>query len=73
MTKNEIKAIQVLPAEYVADGTVVCSISDFVVALNPAFLPIKWHASTNEWTKITWETLPRPLDGGVNLGSSPLN
>lgn len=48
MTKFEIESIRTLPDEYVADGTQVCLVGVWCVAVNPNLVPIirKWDT---EW------------------------
>ncbi len=57
MTKQELTALRTLPDEYVRDGTAVAYFNGWVVAINQALLPIKWHADSG-WTKITWTEAP---------------
>ncbi len=62
MTKNEILAIRVLPPEYVADGTNICTFNGSVIAYNGVIPlpPIQWAEKGPEscWTLIRFKEVP---------------
>jgi len=60
MTKLQLRAIKLLPDEYIADDLTIIEHDRYVIAFSPYFQPIKFDPLTNQWSKIKVSTPPTP-------------